>query len=297
MADWSVSRIEVPSPDPQIAYSANAYLLRVGDDSLLIDAGFPGPVSTGLIAQRIRETGTRLRAIALTHHHPDHAGGAPRLARLFDAPIHCAPQEYDACTSLWAGMPDPDDRPGVPLRATLRDGATIPDSPLELECVATPGHSHGHTAFFRRAQGALFCGDLVIPSGSVWIGPPDGHLRDYLDSLDRVAALAPSILYPGHGEQSESPGSLIRAARDRRTERARDVLIILQEGPATFDDLRSRLYGTALPPAVAFVARRTVQAHVMDLVLQGAAQLRYDKAKGRLVCRAAEATRNSDNPS
>ena len=288
MANWSVSRIEVPSPDPQIAYSANAYLLCVGNDSLLIDAGFSGRVSTGLIAQRIRETGTRLRAIALTHHHPDHAGGAPRLARLFDASIHCAPEEYNACESLWNDAPDPEDQPGAPPCATLRDGATIPGSPLRLECLATPGHSHGHTAFFHRADGSLFCGDLVIPSGSVWIGPPDGHLRDYLESLDRVAALAPSILYPGHGAQSGSPAALIQAVRERRAERSHDVLIILQEGPATFDELRNRLYGTSLPPAVASVARRTVQAHVMDLVLQGAAELGYDKANSRLVCRAAE---------
>ena len=286
MAEWSVERIEVQSPDPRLAYTANAYLLRSGDDRLLIDAGFAYPASHNRIAERLRAAGGRLRAIALTHHHPDHAGGAPALARAFNAPIFCAPLERAACVRIWETSDLTDDL-RITVCANLNDGAVLPDFTPPLECLATPGHTHGHTAFFHRPSGTLFAGDLILSSGTVWIGPPDGHLGDYLDSLDRMAALPPAVVHPGHGAPNNQPADLIRSIKTRRSHRSRDMLIILQQdGPATFDELRDRLYGAALSPGVAWAARKTVQAHAMQLVLQDRAALDYDRARGCLICRA-----------
>lgn len=57
---------------------------------------------------------------------------------------------------------------------------------LELEVVAAPGHSAGSTAYWLRAQGALFCGDAVPLPHDL---PIYDDYRTSLATLERLATL------------------------------------------------------------------------------------------------------------
>lgn len=86
----------------------NSFAVDSPDGALLIDAGF------GLKAfrKRAEQAGldtTRIRGIAITHEHGDHAGGALALARAFTVPVVCS-------AGTWSALGAPADVAFTPLR-------------------------------------------------------------------------------------------------------------------------------------------------------------------------------------
>ena len=85
----------------------------------------------------------------------------------------------------------------------LGDGDVVEVDGLEVHVVATPG-PHRRLAVVRAAcGGAVLTGDTVLGRGTTVVAHPDGQLGAYLDSLDRLHALAESheigTIWPGHG--------------------------------------------------------------------------------------------------
>lgn len=84
----------VPRPDGAGLAGANVYLVRSGPGWVLIDTAWPhrGQIICAA-AESLFGTGTRPAAILLTHIHPDHAGSALELARMWGLPVHVHPGE------------------------------------------------------------------------------------------------------------------------------------------------------------------------------------------------------------
>jgi glyoxylase-like metal-dependent hydrolase (beta-lactamase superfamily II) len=74
---------------------------------------------------------------------------------------------------------------------------------LEVRVVATPGHTADSLSFWVPSEGAVLTGDTVLGRGTTVVAHPDGQLGAYLDSLDRLHALATEhgigTIWPGHG--------------------------------------------------------------------------------------------------
>src|SRR6187397_1972438 len=85
----------------------------------------------------------------------------------------------------------------------LGDGDVVEVDGLEVHVVATPGHTADSLSFVLPAQAAVLTGDTVLGRGTTVVAHPDGQLGAYLDSLDRLHALADahevSTIWPGHG--------------------------------------------------------------------------------------------------
>jgi glyoxylase-like metal-dependent hydrolase (beta-lactamase superfamily II) len=69
-----------------------------------------------------------------------------------------------------------------------------------IDILLTPGHTPSNISVYVPSDGILYCGDCLVngylpnlDAGSV------DDWRIWLKSLDRIAALAPSIVVPGHG--------------------------------------------------------------------------------------------------
>jgi glyoxylase-like metal-dependent hydrolase (beta-lactamase superfamily II) len=82
-----------------------------------------------------------------------------------------------------------------------------------LRAIHTPGHTAGHTVFLDEENRLLFGGDHVLPHITPSIGyeqvPSPQPLRDFIDSLERLASLPDAMLLPGHGPTGASvPGRL-----------------------------------------------------------------------------------------
>jgi glyoxylase-like metal-dependent hydrolase (beta-lactamase superfamily II) len=191
-------------------------------------------------------------AIIPSHGHPDHWPLAPRLAERFRAPI------------WFFGS-----HPGFGSDRSLRDGETISTGGATLEVWHTPGHAADHLAFRLVEEGALFPGDLVMGWSTSIIAPPDGDLRQYLSSLERLLAVPGlEVAYPAHGPALAAPYDRIRELYAHRQERTRQALEALALGPSRIGPLVERIYRDT-DPALHPAAARSLLAHLFALEAEG----------------------------
>lgn len=151
------------------------WTLHSGTDAVVVDPGDAAPVQAWLA-----ETGSRLVAILLTHHHRDHVGGAVVLKARHRARVFGPAGEDIAGVDVAVADGD-----------IARPGPGFPD----FEVLEVPGHTAGHIAYF--GDDLLFCGDTLFSAGCGRLF--EGTAEQLHRSLSRLAALpATTRVYAGH---------------------------------------------------------------------------------------------------
>jgi hydroxyacylglutathione hydrolase len=248
------------NPGPMTG-DGNRTWLVAGPRALLVDAGVGDVRHLEALRRALREAGTVLERLVLTHAHADHTAGA--------AAIHA---EWPAVRVLKYPWPDRDGRLGLMLEP-LRDGQRIPAADDELVVIHTPGHSPDHVCLWHQASRTLFGGDLLIAGGTVVIpASRGGRLSDYL----RVLALDPAVILPAHGADIDRPADLIRGNLAHRGRRETQVIDALALGPATPAMLARMIYDR-FPEPLQRQAEESVLAHLLKLADEGRATLDGDR--------------------
>ena len=238
------------NPGPLTLDGTRTYLIG-GGRPVLLD---PGPLD-GPHLDRVEAAlaGRPTAAVCLTHAHADHAEAAAAASRRWAAPIRASAGTLERLGLDGAPLADGDDVPGSD------DGGAGP-----LTALATPGHSGDHLCFFLEATRDLFTGDLVLGEGSSMVAHPDGSVAAVLASLDRLAALEPARLLPGHGPPVAEAVRKLEAYAEHRLDRSEQVRQALADGVRSFTGLRAAVYGD-LPPGVARAADLSLLAHLEHL--------------------------------
>ncbi|QAY71960.1 MBL fold metallo-hydrolase [Agromyces protaetiae] len=164
----SARLVLAPNPGPMTLDGTNSYVLRAPGalGAVVVD---PGP-ALDVHLERLAALGP-VELILLTHHHFDHTAGAAQFAAMTGAPVRA----IDAALCVDA--------------APLADGEHLFVAGLDLEILATPGHTADSMCVFIAGDGpkpSVLTGDTVLGRGTTVILDPDGELGPYLTSIERL---------------------------------------------------------------------------------------------------------------
>jgi hydroxyacylglutathione hydrolase len=194
---------------------SHVYLVADGGEAVLIDTG-AGVDVTPIITEidRCGVPQEAIQRIVITHAHADHSGGASALRTALGAQVLASAEvagylregdEHAASLDRMkqaGGYPEDYSLRACEVDGELADGQRLSVGSLQLEVLATPGHSSGHLCFaLRRPFGVdLFSGDAAFANGRILLQDLwDCSVSESTRSIRRLAALKPDGLYPGHG--------------------------------------------------------------------------------------------------
>ena len=255
-----VQRLTAPNANRMTGSGTNSYLVGTPSSGyMVID---PGPADPEHVQRLHAISQGDIRAIVCTHSHPDHSPGAALLQALCPhrPPIYGLPHGPQARSDSHFA-PD----------QVLHDGHTLvlhePDSSSHtLQAIHTPGHTANHLCLLLQEDGLLFSGDHILNGSTTVVMPPDGHMGDYLASLDKLLQLchthAVSHILPAHGYVLEHAGQAIAQLKAHRLQREAKVRTAMQQIPdGDLDDWLPLAYADT-PEALWPIARHSLRAHV-----------------------------------
>lgn len=266
----NVLRLTAPNPGFMTGPGTNSYL--VGDANTGYIAIDPGPADTEHVARLWAAAtfpdgrGGNLALIVCTHSHSDHSPGAAPLQAL--------------CAMAGTTVPIL----GLPSAPTARANSHfVPDAPLvhgqrlvlsnpggqpshTLQAIHTPGHAANHVCLLLEEDGMLFSGDHILNGSTTVIDPPDGHMGDYLDSLDLLhqasTAFGVHFILPAHGHPLPDALGAIAHLKAHRLAREAKIAAVMQANPDGTPDQWLPLAYDDVNPRLWPVAKRSLMAHV-----------------------------------
>jgi glyoxylase-like metal-dependent hydrolase (beta-lactamase superfamily II) len=137
-----------------------------------------------------------------------------------------------------------------------------------LRAVHTPGHAPDHLCFDLDGSGVLFSGDHVMGWNTTMVAPPEGHMGDYIASLEKLIAGRAerhAIYLSGHGDTIHEPHRLVRSYLLHRQMREAMILECVQTGIGTVNEITDRVYRN-VAAAVLSAAKLSVLAHLERLL-------------------------------
>jgi glyoxylase-like metal-dependent hydrolase (beta-lactamase superfamily II) len=189
----------------------NWYLVEDAGKVTIVDAGFPR--SWGALLSALTELGRTpddVEALLLTHAHPDHIGFAERIRTEWHVPVYL--HERDRSLSRHPFRYETEHsvlrhgnrhllraaiamgRMGALLTKAISDVRAFSDEevldvPGSPRPIPTPGHTHGHTAFFFPDRRTIIAGD-ALATVEPYSGRRGPQLVSGAANADDVAAMA-----------------------------------------------------------------------------------------------------------
>ena len=263
----NVMRLTALNPGMMTGPGTNSYILGTADTGYIVVD--PGPNHAAHIQRLFEATQGDIRMIVCTHSHSDHSPGAKPLQAL--CPSH--PQIYGLPSGVHASsnayfVPDKMLRNKEQLRLVSRrlEADLKVEFTTTIEVIFTPGHAENHVCLALVEDGLLLSGDHILNGSTTVINPPDGHMGDYLDSLDLLTEMCQKYdiqqILPAHGYVLDHAVRVIAHLKAHRLGREEKIAGVMQAHPTgTLDDWVAKAYDD-VPHHLWPVAKRSLLAHV-----------------------------------
>jgi len=255
-----IGRVIANNPGPFTYTGTGVYI--IGDkDVAVIDPGPALPEHRAALDKALE--GRRVTHVLMTHHHIDHSPLAIPLARdhgceVYGYGLQIRPPEGGE-VRLEAGD-DLSFKPDVEIRC----GDVIEGDGWTIDAIHTPGHTSNHMCFALREENTLFSGDHIMGWSTSVVSPPDGHMGDYLDSLQRIKARKFDRIWPTHGPCIDAVDEFVGAYIEHRLARESQIMGALNDGLTNIMDIVAKLYADVdkrLHPAAA----HSVLSHLIHM--------------------------------
>lgn len=200
-------------------FAVNSWLVPTDTGLVVIDTQFTVSEADKLAAS-VLATGRPLRAIVITHPHPDHYNGTCRLLEIAKVPVYATQSTIegirataDAKRAQWKptyGKDYPDETCFPDTLLPASGGVTVDG--LELRTLDYgAGEASTESIVVAPRLKAAFVGDLIYTEVHPWLA--EGRSALWLKQLDRLTRDVPvsGTVYPGHGPSGNS--SVIAAQR------------------------------------------------------------------------------------
>ena len=215
----------------------------------------PGPAMPEHIENISKVCGEDIKQILVTHTHPDHSPGAKLLHQRTAAPV----------MGMYALHKQTQDKTFKAQR-TLKDGDELEELEYTLKVVHTPGHASNHLCFILEEEKTVFTGDHIMEGSTVVIGPPDGNMKEYIESLEKLKTYDLEVIAPGHGDLMRDPKSVVDWIVSHRMYREKKVIDVISEiSKATLDELVVKVYDD-VDEMLHGLAKASLLAHLLKLV-------------------------------
>ena len=220
-----VTLLRAPNPGPMTLDGTNTWVLRAapGEPAVVID---PGPADEEHLAA-IAGHGP-VGFVLITHGHPDHTEGAPRLSELLGGAHVLAADP--AHTIGGERLTDP--------------GEHFGGFGLEIRLLNTPGHTADSVCFLieQGDERVVLTGDTILGRGTTVVAHPDGHLGDYLSSLELLSTYRGIPALPGHGPALADCGAAADFYLAHRRARLDQVRAAVAAGATTAREVVETVY-------------------------------------------------------
>lgn len=193
-----------------------------------------------------------VEAVLVTHRHPDHLGGVQRMVSLTGATVR-------AFGTSPAGIDDV---------SPLTDGELLEVSGVALSVLHTPGHASDHLCLYMEGAASLFAGDTILGEGTAVIAPPDGDMRAYMHTLERLSAMHIDRIFPGHWRPLDGGREVIQTYITHRKQREEQIFQAVDASGVDIDRIVEVAYRDT-PLHLHPIARFSALAHLEMLEDEG----------------------------
>jgi hydroxyacylglutathione hydrolase len=181
--------------------------------------GIVDPAEAAPAIAALEAAGLGLDMIFLTHHHPDHVGGAEELRARYGALI--VGNRADAHRLPRLDVP-------------VHEGALVEFGVANARVIEVPGHTLGHIAYYFADGGLLFAGDTLFSMGCGRLF--EGTAAQMFDSMAKFAPLPDeTMLCCGHEYTAANArfALAVEPENEALQARAKEVAALRAEGLAT----------------------------------------------------------------
>ncbi|HLE44301.1 MAG TPA: MBL fold metallo-hydrolase [Methylomirabilota bacterium] len=204
------------------AFNSNAGFVVTEDTVLVVDALGAYPLGVALVRAIRQVTPKPITRVVVTHYHADHFYGLRALKEAgAEVWAHVRGREYldnDSQARLEQRRRDlgpwvDEQTRLVPADRWLPGDARFVAGGLDFDVVYMgPAHAPDDEMLVVRQEQVVFCGDIIVSGRLPFVGDADS--KHWLVAIDRLLAMKPPLMIPGHGPVSRDPARDLAFTRD-----------------------------------------------------------------------------------